>query len=312
MRRFMVQITLMVCTLPGWAQQNAKLQLSQEDRDFLEMANKPVAITVPAMDQVRITKDLVYKRAGSTELKADVYRAANSGANRPAPVVIFIHGGVGPEFPVRPKDWGVYQSYGKLMAGSGFTAVTFNHRAGFPKTELPQAAEDLSDVMRFVRWHASEWNADGSRMCLVAFSAGGPLLSVVMRDQQEFVRCLVGMYPILDIQNSKLHREQMTPEELARYSPVEQIARNPKAPPILIARAGHDQIPELLAGLDRFISVALKSDANVTLMNNPGAPHGFDNKEGTERTREILHAVIRFLDEHLTDQQPNDHLPGAN
>ena len=125
------------------------------------------------------------------------------------------------------------------------------------------------------------------------------MLSVAMRDHDRSVRCQIGMYTIVDIQNSKLHQDQMMTQELAEYSPLEQIARNPNAPPMLIARAGHDEIPDLLVGLDRFISIALKNDANITVMNNPAAPHGFDDKQDTARTREILHEMLAFLNEHL-------------
>lgn len=277
---------------------NSASQLSAEDRAFLESVNKPVVLTLPGMDSVSVTKNIVYKKTLTAELKADLYRPTQRKGHA-TPVVIFIHGGVGPEFPVRPKDWGVYQSWGRLIAASGLSALVFNHRAGFPNTRLAEATEDLADVVGYVRSHAADWNVDGDRICLAAFSGGGPLLSYAMREHPPFIKCQVGMYPIVDIGRIQFIREQMSADELSRISPVEHVRNNSSAPPLLIARAGADQIPDLLAGLDPFIALAISSDADISVLNNPGAPHAFDNKEDTPRTREILKAVIAFLHAHL-------------
>ena len=281
-----------------WAQSNSSRQISNEERAYLELVNKPVVLTVPGMDSVIVRKDLTYKEAGNTSLKADLYRPRNAG-NQAPPLVIFIHGGVRPDLSVRPKDWGLFQSYGRLAAASGFSALVFNHRGGFPKTLIPEATEDLADVITFARKHATEWKINADRICLAAFSGGGPLLNYAMREHPDFVKCQIGMYPIVDIRRIAFIREQMTPEDLAKYSPVEQLQQNPSSPPLLLLRAGKDQIPDLLAGLDPFIAMALARDANITVMNNPGAPHGFDNREDTPRTREIIRAMLAFLHQHL-------------
>jgi acetyl esterase/lipase len=280
------------------AQGDAVAKLAPEDRAYWNSVNKPVIMKAAGMEQVRVDRDLSYKSTDGQRLKADVYHAAKRSGK--APIVILIHGGVGPEFPIRPKDWGFYKSYGRWLAASGFTAVTFNHSAGFPKVEIPHAAQDLKDVIQFARSHSGEWKADGERICLMTFSGGGPLLSVAMGMHAEYIRCQIGMYPILDIQNTKVFEGQLNPEEMVDYSPVEQVVRNPGLP-LLIARAGKDQIPQLLTGLDRFVGIALKSDADVTVLNNPGAPHGFENKSETAQTSMVMRLVVEFLNEHLHD-----------
>ena len=293
MLRVLLAVVLMCAAAAG---QTSNLQLSDEDRQFLERVSHPVVLKVAGMEAVRVGQNLTYKRAGNSELKADVYHASSPAA----PMVLLVHGGMGPEFPVRPKDWGHYRSLGRLLAASGFTTVMFNHRAGFPKTELPAATDDLRDAIRWARSQAAAWKADGERVCVIAFSGGGPLLSLAMREPATAIRCQVGMYPIVDIQNLELTKGQMSAEDLATYSPVAQLERNPRAPALMLIRAGNDQIPSLLVGLDRMVAVALKTDAEVTVLNHPGAPHGFDNKLDTPRTREILKAMVAFLRAHLT------------
>jgi acetyl esterase/lipase len=268
--------------------------VSDEDREFLERVNRPVILRVPGMDQVRVLRDQVYQ-AGPKQ-KADVYLPRRTA--RPAGIVILLHGGMGPEFPLRPKDWGSYQSYGRLLAASGLVAVVHNHRAGFPKVEIPAATADLRDVIRFARAGAGKWGADPDRIGIIAFSGGGPLLSLAMREPMPYVRCQVGMYPILDIESMELFKGQMRAPELARYSPLAQLAKNPAAPPLFLARGGKDSIPDLLPGLDRFVRVALEKNADLTLVNFPDGEHGFD-KQDVPRSREILHAMIAFLHAHL-------------
>lgn len=269
----------------------AQPKISGEDQQFLDGVNRPVVLPAPRADAVRVERDLVYGASGQ---KADVYLPVRRGGGG---VVIFIHGGMGPEFPVRPKEWGVYKSWGRLVAAAGMAAVVFNHRAGFPKVELAAATADLRDVIAFVRGRARGWGVDGERICLAAYSGGGPLLSFALREGPPFLRCQVGVYPIVDL-DAELFQSQMTAEERSKYSPLEQLAKNP-AMPTMILRAGKDSIPGLLKGLDRFVATALEKNAALTLVNVPDAPHGFDNSLDTPRAREALRAMLGFLDAYV-------------
>ena len=125
------------------------------------------------------------------------------------------------------KDWGIFQSWGRLVAASGMTAVTFTHRLGYPKTAILDGASDVADAIAYVRAHAAELGVDGDRLCLAAYSAGGPMLSPFLSDPPPYVRCLVAFYAIMDIRQSEPHRQSETAETLERFSPIVQIARNP-------------------------------------------------------------------------------------
>jgi len=65
--------------------------------------------------------------------------------------------------------------------------------------------------------------------------------------------------------------------------------------PLLVVRAGADDMPGLNASLDRFITTALARDLPLTAINVPGAPHAFDLAVDSDGTRDILRAVIAFL-----------------
>ena len=262
--------------------------------DMAERVSRPVALQVPGMDAVRIQRDLVYTPEGR---RLDAYAPPRAGR---FPVVMLLHGGVPDEVPVRPKDWGLYRSWGKLLAASGFDAIIPDQRIGFPDPRLLLAARDVESASRYVRERAAQLAADPERTCLVAFSAGGPLLSDPIAGHPPRVRCLAAMYAFLDVRQSEPHRRHASPEELDRFSPLVQMERAArKMPPLFVARAGKDEVPTLLEAMDRFLASALAHDAPLQLVNLPETPHGFE-ADDTPRVREAPRALLLFLEQHLS------------
>src|SRR5215469_15324308 len=76
-----------------------------EQQAFLTQVNRPVVYQIPGMDSVKVRANIAYEKdAHADSLLMDLYTPPN--ARGPLPVVIFIHGGVEPDAPLRPKDWG--------------------------------------------------------------------------------------------------------------------------------------------------------------------------------------------------------------
>lgn len=265
--------------------------------EVLAAARRTVVMTLPGMDQAQVTRNLRYSDRAEPHLAMDVYRPAGLKAGERRGAVIFIHGGVPPGAPA--KEMGAFVSYGRLMAAQGLVGVTFTHRLGFPQTNLAAGGADVASAIAHVRAHAAELNVDPDRLCLAAYSAGGPMLAPYLREAPDYVRCLVAFYPILDVEGSDVHRAAETAETLAAWSPLQQVGRPGRKAPLYLARAGADEIPQLLAGLDGFVAEAVKRDYPLTLANNPGAPHSFDITEPTPRTLEILQETFVFVRRHL-------------
>lgn len=280
-------------------------QSSPQDqlKAFSNLVNAPVVYRVPGMDEVRVKTNIAYKNEpGADFLQMDLYTPAGKPKGL-LPIVIFIHGGAPSNVPLRPKDWGIYKTWGRLVAASGMAAVTFNHRVGFPDPNLEQGSHDVTDLVSFVRGHSEEWGLDKERICLAAYSAGGPMLSMAMRDTPSYIRCLVAFYAFLDIQDSALHKKYLSEAQLKEFSPLFQLSQNPaKIPPVFVARAGKDQIPDLEPGLDRFVAEALRRNINLELMNHAQGIHGFDNQNDDARSREIVKAAVEFMKNHLAGQ----------
>jgi acetyl esterase/lipase len=270
--------------------------------EVIAAARRPVVMTLPGMDKVQVTRNLRYSDRTEPHLAMDVYRPAGLKAGDIRPAVIFIHGGVPPGAPA--KEMGVYTSYGRLMAAQGLVGVTFTHRLGFPKTMIREGGADVASAIAYVRAHAAELNVDPARLCLAAYSAGGPMLAPYLHDAPPYIRCLVAYYPIFEIEDSNWHKAAETPDTLAGWSPLRQLDKPGRKPPLYLARAGADEIPQLLVGLDRFIAEAVKRDYPMTLANNPGAPHSFDITGATPRTLEILEETFAFVKRHLGGDTP--------
>jgi len=267
-------------------------------RSIGELVKMPVVYRVPGMDKVVVKSDLKYTHVKDPHLLMDVYIPPNLRKGERHPAVLFIHGSVPAGSPA--KNMGVYTSWGRLVAASGMVGVTFTHRLGYPKPLLAEAASDVSTAINYIRANADALNIDKDRICLAAYSGGGPMLSSVMRDKPEYVRCMVAFYAFMDIQQSELHRTHEPPEVLRNFSPITYLSNDAgKLAPMFIARAGLDEIPAMNDSIDRFIGEAISKNAAIIVANHPQGVHGFDTQTDDDRSREIIRGVLAFIKLHL-------------
>lgn len=298
--RFVILISLfIICAFASrnFAQEKPK---TMPQRSMREIVMMPVVYRVAGMDKVKVKPDLKYTDENNPNLLMDVYSPPNLAKGEKRPAVIFIHGGAGAE--TTPKDWGVYTSWGRLVGASDLIGVTFTHRLTAQKTSLEDGANDLAAAINYVRTNADSLNIDKDRICLAAYSAGGALLALAMRDKPAYVRCLVGFYAFMDIQQSgNLFTVNESKENLQKFSSINYLAKDAeKIAPIFIARAGLDAVPTMDDSIDRFIREALAKNVWLTVANHPNGVHGFDNQNDDERSREIIQSAIAFMKSNLS------------
>lgn len=305
-RRLGVWICLAALALPAAraaARQPAQANPPPPRRSMSEVVKLPVVYALPGMDEVVVKSDLKYTRADGPHLLMDVYAPPRPGREERRPAVLFIHGSVPPGS--RAKDMGVFRSWGRLAAASGMVGVTFTHRLGYPNPRLAEAESDLAAALDYVRANADALRVDKERICLAAYSGGGPLLSAAMRERPPHVRCLVAFYAFLDIRQSEAHGAHETPETLKRFSPIAHLGSDAgRIAPVFIARAGLDEIPTLNNSIDRFTREAVSGNAAVTVVNHPRGVHGFDVLTDDERSREIIRGALAFMKTHLGLAEP--------
>jgi acetyl esterase/lipase len=272
------------------------LALLPTDYAALRDGPGPIVYRVAGMDRVVVQQDIPYKHAGQTELKFDLYLPQGDPPRAGWPLAILIHGGpISPE--TRPKDWLAFQSFGRAVAASGIGAVTFNYR--FPSTSaLPHALEDLKDLLDELRSRAKDRKIDPDRLCLWAFSGGGPQLTLAFGEARPYIRCVLSFYAPLD-----------APAALVPYSPLAQLkAHAMTAPPVFIARMGKDS-PRINRSVDEFVSEARRLKVPVTLKEYADGIHAFDIAQDTDESRAIIEAAIAFAKSHLL--APADNAKGG-
>jgi acetyl esterase/lipase len=189
-------------------------------------------------------------------------------------------------------------SFGQLVAASGFVGVTFNHRF-YTWDSLPDSQSDLTELITHVRDNADSLGVDKNRIILWAVSAGGVFLGHPLRDAQPYIRCIVGYYPQLDLQNArKTAPASVTDETLREFSAIHHLRNREKdVPPIFIARAGLDDAA-LNDGVDRFVQLALSKNVTIEVVNHATGHHGFDIEDDNDRSREIIRRTIEFIRTH--------------
>ena len=258
----------------------------------------PVVYRLSGMDSAVVRSNLKYSGVDNPYLLMDVYTPPNLPTDDRRPIVVCIHGGGAAHY--KAKDWGFFQSWGRLLAAAGFVGVTFTHRLGYPKPLLSEAVADLNAAINYVRANADSWNADRDRICLLAWSGGGPLLAPVLREKPSFVRCLVAFYAFLDCRQSPSHIEHESPETVRAFSPITCLPDDASSMiPMFVARAGQDEIPTMNDSIGRFVAGAIAANAPITFMNHPLGEHGFDNQNDDERSCEIIRSAIAFMQTHL-------------
>jgi acetyl esterase/lipase len=268
-------------------------------RNLADRVSKPVVYRLPDMDRVRVISNLKYSDVNNPYLLMDVYLPPDLKPHERRPVVIFIHGGAGPES--RPKDWGIFESWGRLTAAAGMVAAMFTHRfSPPPQSLLVEAASDMNAAIQYIRSNAAAFHTDGERMCVCAWSSGGGLLSPLLIERPAFVRCLVAFYALLDVQQYAPPGDAAALEYRKAFSAIASLPKDASGlTPMLVVRAGRDEIPTLNDAMDRFVARALASNAPITVVNHPTGGHGFDNQNNDVRSRNIIRHSIEFMKVHL-------------
>jgi dienelactone hydrolase len=255
--------------------------------------------------------------------------SASAPAARRA-AVLLIHGGPVPEALYgKVKNLGVFVSWGELLAASGLVAVAFNHlHHGWH--DLDESAANVAAVIARLRADADALSLDPDRLCLWAFSGGGPQLAPALAAPDPGVRCLVSYYSLLDLRPLAARLPQIPAATIERFSPAACLAAaptpetpetpgtppgtaapaRPPRPPLLVARAGQDQ-PFINEALDGFLQAALAAGVELELWNHAAGQHGFDVLDDVDRTRQIAARTIEFIQTHCHASAPAAAAAGA-
>ncbi len=246
-----------------------------------EVTAQNLVYQLPGMDKVQVRENLAYKKTETGELALDVYYPVDYREGTPRPAVVFING-VGDRQGSRLKDWNVYRQWGRLIAASGWIAVTFDARG--PDA---QARTDIRDLFQYLRASGAKLGIDSRRLGAWVCSANVfPGLPYLMEESDSGVLCAVVYYGWAD--PAKFRRDL----------------------PVFVARAGRDS-PRLNEGLERLFSRALAAGAPWALVNAPNSHHAFDVVDETDESRRVMRATLAFFAEFLTPPAYTAPAPSA-
>lgn len=256
------------------------------------MEEQQVCYQIPEMDKVEVQKGHLYHANGLT---MDIYRPSAASVEVSLPVVIFVFGFSDTimldKRGRKLKDSGQYTSWARLIAASGYVAITY-------ETHKPE--RDIFKLLQYIQQNAEDLQMDANKIALWACSGNVPTaLSVLMQGPSESIQCAVMYYgAMLDWPGSSLVAEASAQagfiNACEQYS-FDELQQNV---PILLVRAGQD-FPALNQTIDRFLIEAISRNLPVHFVNYPLGKHGFDISDASPQAQNIIKETVAFMTEHL-------------
>ncbi|MCA9628436.1 MAG: alpha/beta hydrolase [Myxococcales bacterium] len=288
----------------------------------------------PARYGVEVTRDVRYAATTRRAHLLDVYRPLG---RRAAPALLYVHGG---GFAVLSKD--THRIMALAFASAGFSVFNINYRMG-PAHRFPAPLEDASAALDWVAAHASDFDADATRLCLAGESAGANLVAALtycathprpesyarrLFDLDLQIRAVLPIYGLFDMQDMARFERAGMPWWLRAAirqagtsyvgRPLEERAASaPLASPLRCFQApkptGARPLPPFflacgtrdpLLGDSKALCEALRQrGARCELSIHPGEIHGFNALLWRREARAKWRAAFSFLDRHTAVSQ---------
>ncbi|MBI9104929.1 MAG: hypothetical protein JEY99_21105 [Spirochaetales bacterium] len=261
---------------------------------FRKMINNSVYFQIPGMDSIKVIKDISY---GSDPLnKMDIYLPKDYDNSKKYPAVIFLSGDVYSFMASGVKNWQLYQEYGKILAASGFVAITFNRRMSPGFSLLNESFDDIKALCDTVKNRAVEWSIDTTAISLWSFSGGGIYLGKVIKVLP--FKSIVCFYCLFEpMQFRKYIAKKISDDTLKAFSFLQYTSERNPLPPIFIAKAGKDRAM-INTSLDDFVKQLTARKIDFSLEFHDQGKHGFDVLNKDDRTGEIIGNALKFLEKN--------------
>ena len=267
-----------------------------EETQVEQIRKRTVVYRLPEMDAVSVRRDVECRTANGESVLLDLYYPPHQESRAGLPVVVFVMGypdaGMKAIMGCSAKEVAQYTSWARLAAASGMVGVTYSAN---------EPASGTLEVLRYLRDNARALNLDAARIGIWSCSGNVPnALGVLIHEEPGSIHCAVLCYGLmLDAGESTLATQAQKMFHFVMPEAGKSVADLPATTPLLIVRAGNDEIPPVNESIGRFVADALKLDLPITLVNHRGAPHAFDAILDDEPTREIIRQMLAFLRLHL-------------
>lgn len=205
-----------------------------------------------ALVRRQVTGALLDMRYGEGEHETlDFFPASLLPGDRPAPVLVFIHGGYW-----RSLDKSDHSFVAPAFNAAGAHVVIINY-ALCPSVTVEHIALQAAQALKWVWQHAAQWGGDPGRIALAGHSAGGHLVAMLLSCNWKMLGtdlpaqlvtgglALSGLYDMEPLRHTPTLQGdlRLTPSAVARLSPA--FFPRPKGAK-LYAVAGLDESDEFL------------------------------------------------------------------
>ena len=256
----------LICTLllTAGVQAQQKMEIWERPLQY-KKENKTV--------DIKKISNLFYQTSDSFR-SLDLYLPLNN--MKPSSLVIMVHGGpISPNIPVKPKDWRLYQDYGRLCASKGIATAIINHRL-FNERSTNDSYNDIRSALQFLKQQASAYNIDTAQITLWMFSGAAVHLQQFIADEiVEKEICFYGVYTMDAIPSIK------------------------KNISIFLLRCGKDKATTL-ASTDFLVKEILSKNMYLEVVNHPTGLHGFDILQNGIETDIVIDKAINFINDNYT------------
>jgi len=255
------------------------------------------------LGDARVARDIPFGTSGGAPLTVDVYRPPRPGSY---PAVVQIYGGAWQRG--KPAD---NANFAQWLAARGYVVFAIDYRHA-PGSHWPAQLDDVHLALTWIRDHASEYDADTSRVALIGRSAGAhlALLATYMSGPLP-VRAVVSYYGPVDLVDAYEHPPHPDPlrirtveetlfggtpaempEAYRAASPITYVTR--ALPPTLLIHGSRDHIVERRYAV-RLRDRLLATGTTAVLLDIPWADHAFDEVFNGPSSQLALYHTERFL-----------------
>ncbi|MDH4062971.1 MAG: hypothetical protein OEW19_01125 [Acidobacteriota bacterium] len=255
-----------------------------------DVANRRVVYEIPGQDAVRTRRNVAYQSAGGETLPLDIYELPGSERRAPRPAVIFVTGyndlGMRKSVGCAAKEMASYASWGRLVAMCRMVGITY---------ECRDPAADARALVGHVTREASSLGINPDRVALWSCSGNVPTALSVLMNVPGLAGAALCYGYLLDLDELTCVADAATTFRFATPAAGRSVSDLPADLPLMLVRAGRDEMPGLNAGLDRFVGHALAHNRPISVINHHSGPHAFDIMDPSPASRVAVRRVLDFL-----------------
>jgi hypothetical protein len=269
---------------------NYKITYAQNNTD--KPKEMLVLYQIQGMENAIVKKNIAYTVSSDTMLKMDIYYPPKFNFKKKIPAVIFVFGFTNDAQKkiagTQLRHWSAYTSWCRLVAASGMAAIVY---------ETVDPENDLLLLEKYIQTNQDKLMIDIEKIGSFVCSGNTPTsVTHILNSPSTVFKCAVIYYGIILTQNFQyIAKYDTLSQQMGFKIPILTDPKNwNKNVPLLIVRAGLDNVPYLNLALSAFYEKAIEQNLPVTLINYPDGYHAFEFNNDNETTRMIIKNTLEF------------------